>query len=249
MQVAELERFDARSVVWFRRTFGAALLASVAGLASSGVWRVHSGELYPWRHLPLLPLWPTWGLALEWALTALAGFAMLAGVGLRSTSRVAALVTLASVLERYSNHAALLFLVALFVALSPRTLEQAADDPHAFERARHPTLGLVRAQIVIVYVFGALNKAMHGFLSGRSLENLLHVPEGLARALSFPVVALELGIPILLALRPRAGIVAVFALHVVFSCILPGLVSFGLLMLAMAMLFWPRAGSERRDAP
>ena len=82
--------------------------------------------------------------------------------------RVAAIVLFVAVLERYSNHGVLLFLIALFLTLAPLDL----TSPSFAERDHH-ALGLVRAQLVIVYVFSAVNKLAHGFAGGQSLANLL----------------------------------------------------------------------------
>lgn len=225
---------DRRAVAWSLRLFGAALLAEVAFEAWAGVWDVHAGRLYPWRHLPILRLYPPWALAIEWALEALAGVALLANVKVGIVLRAAAIVTFAAVLERYSNHGALLFLVALFFAMDPPRL----DSP-SFADDEHPTLGLLRAQLVIVYGASALNKVAHGFLSGRSLENLLGFSHGVAQALAIGTVVAELALPLLLWWRPRLGVVGVIALHAGFAVFLPGLASFGLAMTALAVLWLP----------
>jgi hypothetical protein len=196
------------------------------------VWRVHTGELYPWRHIPIVPLYPAPVLALEWTLTVALGLALAAGFRLRVTTRLAAAVLFVSLLERFSNHATLLFLVALFLAIDP---------PDADDAGEQPALGLVRAQIAIVYVFTAWNKIAHGFLGGAALERLLGWPHGRAIAASWAVVAAELALPVLLVGAPRLGILGVAALHASFALFMPGLASFGLAMLAMALLYLPQA--------
>jgi hypothetical protein len=235
-------RFDARAVTWFLRIFGVALVWSVGAELVSGVWRVHGGELYPWRHLGIVPLYPPAVLAAEWALRAAAGLAFAFGAKrpkvMAAASRVAALVLFVAVLERYSNHGALAFLVAFYLTLAP-------PDPTSpsFAERLHPALGLVRAQLVIVYVFSALNKLAHGFASGQSLVNLTNgaVSLGLARPLSWATIAAELAIPLLLIRAPRAGIAAVVLMHLAFAVLVPGVASFGLTMIAMAVLFTRRA--------
>ncbi|MDB5213053.1 MAG: hypothetical protein JWO86_980, partial [Myxococcaceae bacterium] len=118
----------------------------------------------------------------------------------------------------------------------------------------HPALGLVRAQLVIVYVFSALNKLTHGFGSGRSLVHLLGGAAStspspfspvLATALSLLVIATELAIPVVLVYRPRAGIGLVVAMHVAFALLVPGVISFGIAMSALSVLF---AGRPRSSA-
>jgi hypothetical protein len=236
MRAADLERFERRSVTWFLRLYGLALVANVVHELRAGVWRVHTGELYPWRHVPIVPLYPPSVLAIEWALTAGAGVALALGLRVRIAARVAALVTFVALLQRYSNHGTLLFLVAFYLAIDPPDVRQGD-----FEQREHPALGLVRAQLAIVYVFTAINKVAHGFLGGGSLENLLGFRHGPAVAASWAVVVAELALPVVLLRWPRVGIVGVAALHLGFAAWMPGLESFGLAMVAMAILFLPPA--------
>ncbi len=234
MRLVDAARLERGSVVWFFRLFGAALVANVATELGSGVWRVHAGELFPWRHLPIVPLYPPAVLAVEWVVAAATGIALVVGAKRSIAIRIAAAVILVGLSQRYSNHGALLFLVALFVSLAPPDVT--ASD---FETREHPSLMLVRAQLVIVYVFSAANKLAHPFASGAALEHLLGISRATARPLAWIVIAAELALPVLLVTRPRLGIVAVAALHAIFAARMPGLWSFGLVMLAMAALFVP----------
>jgi len=237
-----LERFDARAVTWFLRLYGLALVVDVATEVTAGVWGVHTGQLYPWRHLGIVPLYPASVLAVEWALRAAAGLALVVGARharvVGAAVRVAALVLFVAVLERYSNHGVLLFLLAFYLTLAPLDVTSAT-----FEERDHPALGLVRAQLAIVYVFTAVNKLAHGFAAGQTLSNLLGtpLPQGAARALSVGVVVAELALPLVLLRWPRAGLAFVIAMHVAFAALLPGVASFGLAMVAMAVLFIRRA--------
>lgn len=238
MQLAEhLDmRFDARSVDWFLRVFGLALVVDVLTEVLAGVWHVHTGQLYPWRHLGIVPLYPAPVLALEWTLRAGAGATLLVAAhrarAVAVALRIAAPVLFVAVLQRYSNHGVLLFLVALYSTIAPPDTASPS-----FTAAAHPALGLVRAQLVIVYVFSAINKLAHGFGTGESLANLFALPAGPARALSWGVVFAELALPLVLVRSPRLGIAAVVAIHVAFAAVVPGVVSFGLVMIAMALLF------------
>lgn len=229
MRIAELDRFEARSAHLFLRLFGVSLLVNVATEIHTGVWQVHTGALYPWRHIPIVPLYPAPVLALEWALTVLAGALLVARRHVVVATRLAAIATLSAVLQRYSNHGVLLFLVALFLSFDP-----SVPETGTFVR---PNLGLVRAQLVIVYVFSALNKMLHGFSSGASIANLLHLPLAWARPMAVGALVAELALPILLFVRPRLGIAGVVALHAVFAVAVPGTTSFALVMIAMAVLF------------
>jgi hypothetical protein len=240
------DRFDARAVTWFLRIFGAAIVVDVFTELAAGVWYVHTGHFYPWRHVGIVPLYSASVLAVEWALRGAAGIALLALPGranvVAAAVRVAALVLFVAVLERYSNHGVLLFLVALFLSLAPPDVASAS-----FDGAAHPALGLVRAQLVIVYVFSALNKLTHGFANGHSLSNLMGgaLAAGPARALSWLVIAVELALPVVLWRWPRAGIAIAVAMHVAFSAMVPGVASFGLAMVAMAVLYARRAAPVR----
>jgi len=95
----------------------------------------------------------------------------------------------------------------------------------------------VRAQLVIVYAFSALNKLTHGFASGDSLANLLRLSSPSARVLSGAVIAAELALPIVLLRFPRVGLAGVVMLHLGFGLLVPGVWSFALAMIAMATLF------------
>ncbi len=230
------ERFDARAVAWFLRLFGSALVIDVFTELGAGVWGVHTGQLYPWRHLGIIPLYPERGLAIEWTLRVVTGGALALGAHrpkvVSLAVRIAMPVLFVAVLERYSNHGALLFLIALFLSIAPPDVTE-----RSFDDVPHPALGLVRAQLVIVYVFSALNKLTHGFGHGDSLANLLALAPGPARALSWSVIAAELALPVLLYRWPRVGVAGVVLLHVAFAALVPGLWSFGLAMIAMAILF------------
>jgi hypothetical protein len=234
VRAADLERFSRRSVRAFEALYGAALVTEVATDAASGSLRVHAGELYPWRWIGLVPLWPPWVLVVVWSLLAACGVAIAAGRARAIAPRVAALLTCAWVLTRYSNHGTLLFLVALFLAIAPPH-----PDAPGFEDAPHPNLGLLRAQLGIVYLFTALNKVTHGFVRGVSLANLLGWSLAATRPLSVLVVAAEVALPFVLLWRPRLGLAGVAALHGGFVLAMPGLWSFALAMLSLACLFLP----------
>jgi hypothetical protein len=226
--------FDRRAVITFERLLGMTFLLEVATQVRAGVWYVHSGRYYPWRHIGILPLYSTSMLALEWALTVAAALALVLGAWRRVALRVLVPLAFVSVLERFSNHGALLAMVTFFAALAPADLRSPT-----FEAEPHPNLGLARAQLVIVYVFSALNKLTHGFVSGDSLVNLVAIARGPAVALSWAVVLVELALPVIVVLRPRVGIALVAITHAAFAAVIPGVATFGLLMVALAVLFLP----------
>lgn len=244
MRLADAERFTRSSVRAFEVLFGSALVVEVLTDVLTGGWGIHTGRLYPWRYIGVVPLWPPSLLAIVWALTVASGIAFALGALRPLAPRLAAVLMFAWVIERYSNHGALLFLVAFYLALAPP--RPAASD---FEEARHPNLGLVRAQLLIVYVFSALNKISHGFPRGESLANLVGWRLELARPLSIAVVLAELALPVLLVRSPRVGVVGVVLLHLGFVVLMPGLWSFALVMVAMSVLFLGEGDLPTRRGP
>lgn len=236
------DRFDPLAVRTFERAFATALTVEVFAQVRSGVWRVHEGALYPWRHLGIVPLAPPALALVEWIVVTACALALFAAPSKSLRARawqVLAPVLLWSVLQRFSNHGALFFLVALFVSMSPS---------RPYEKTDAPNFGLVRAQLVIVYVFSALAKLLHGFGSGASLANLFGWSPGLARGASWVVIAAELTLPVLVITRPKLGVGAVAIVHLGFALLLPNVTSFGLCMFAMAVL-WVRPTSRSSPAP
>jgi hypothetical protein len=252
MRRGEWERFDPRAVDASLRLLGAALLACVATDAWAGAWRVHGGDLFPWRHLPGVPLYGHAGLAFEWALGVAAGSSLLASAG-RSRPPLAllalwsgALATALGLSQRFSNHRALLLIVLVFVGLAPPRTR----DPDFAARAR-PNLALVRAQLVLVYVFSVVHKACRGFTSGAALASLFgwsHAPSQIA---AWGTLAIEALVPVLLLKAPRVGLAVGVALHVAMAVLLPSVWPFSFAMVAMGALFlYPRPpiGGPRSDA-
>jgi hypothetical protein len=224
----------------FHFLMGLALLVAALGEAVGGAWRVHAGELYPYRHLPGIPLYGVVGLSLEWAATALVGGALACGIAPRATVRLALIVAVVGITQRFSNHRALAVIVLAFAALDPW-------DPRSpdFSRRAHAGLSLVRVQLVIVYVAAAVAKIGSGFGSGDVLVRIMAMPRPLAAPLAWATIAVELAIPGLLLLSPRVGIAVVAVLHLAFAVALPETASFGLVMLAMAVLFTKAPGTEK----
>jgi hypothetical protein len=226
-------------------TLGAAWVARVGVDAARGVWRIHSGELFPWRHLPGVPLYSTRWLLVEWAISLGAGLGMLLGLRVPLAVGMALLASIAGLSQRSSNQQALMLIVLTFLALNPNGSGFA--DPR-----RSPNITLVKSQLAIVYLFSALNKILGGFLDGAALRSSLldsawlqaalldngtsWQPE-LWIALSSGVVLAELTLPLLLMRWPRLGVAGVALLHGGFAVVMPGVLPFGLLMLAMSLLF------------
>jgi hypothetical protein len=220
-------------------------MARVAVDAVRGVWRIHSGELFPWRHLPGVPLYSTRWLLMEWMASLAAGLAMVLGLRLPLAVGVALLATIAGLSQRSSNQQSLMLIVLVFLALNP--CGSGFSDPRC-----SPNITLVKSQLAIVYVFSALNKVLGGFLDGSALRSSLldsawlqaavleagsAFDRGLVTALSRGVVLTEFALPVLLLKWPRLGVTVVALLHVGFAVVMPGVLPFGLLMLAMSLLF------------
>jgi hypothetical protein len=238
----------------FYLVLGAALMARVAVDAVRGVWRIHSGELFPWRHLPGVPLYSTRWLLVEWVASLAAGLAMVLGLRLQLAVGVALLASIAGLSQRSSNQQLLMLIVLGFLALDPSG--SGFSDPR-----RSPNISLVKSQLAIVYVFSALEKLLGGFLDGSvlrsslsdsawlrgtGLEARLASDPGVMTALSGAVVFTELALPVLLLGWPRLGVAAVALLHLAFAVVMPGVLPFGLLMLAMSVLFLrPRSQAWR----
>lgn len=222
---------------------GLALITAALTEGIAGGWRVHAGDLFPYRHLPGVPLYGVASLSLEWAATAIVGAALVIGVAPRITLRLALLVALIGVSQRYSNHRALAVIVLAFASLSP-------SDPRSpdFSATPHPGLGLVRAQLALVYFTAALAKLGSGFSSGDVLVRVVGLPRSLAPPLAWITIALELAIPPLLVLSPRLGLAVAAAMHLAFTIALPVTASFALVMLAMAVLFLD-APPHEKSAP
>jgi hypothetical protein len=214
---------------------GASLIARVTTDACGGIYRVHTGELFPWRHLPIIPLYSPAILLVEWLLLGISGLALLSLRGIRGALYGALLATAMGLSQRYSNQSALALIVLVCCALKVTT-------PSDLQRqAPAPNLDLVRYQLLIVYGFSTLNKIRAGFLDGQTLATLLDLPQSVSQPLSWATVLVEMVLPALfIAKRPRAGWIGVFVLHAAFSVLLPGLLPFGLLMLALATLWLQR---------
>jgi hypothetical protein len=236
MALLNLDPITPRAVTGFHRFLGASLIARMLTDLSAGIYRVHSRELFPWRHLPIVPLYPPSLLLLEWLLLISSGAALLLFPLQRATLRVALWIALTATVmglsQRYSNQTALALIVLLSCVLKPATAEDLKRE------LDYPNLDLVRYQLLIVYGFSALNKISAGFLSGEALSALLRLQPVMGQSLSWAVVLAELALPVLFITRKsRIGWLGVLVLHTAFSVLMPGLLPFGLLMLALATLW------------
>jgi len=246
MQPSRSAALEGSQLRWFYRLTGAALAARLWTDEQSGIWRVHTGELFPWRHLPGIPLYSTSVLLIEWIALALAAVGLLTGVQRRASLYLGVLAMLMGLSQRYANQNALLLLILVFASLrflSP--LERAAGE-HDF-----PNFALIRWQLWIVYGFSIANKLAHGFLDGAAIDALFGAGPALSQLAAFGVIVAEALVPILLcSSNPRLGFCSAALLHGMFALAMPGLWPFSFAMLAMAALFVPsdnRSRSAARD--
>ena len=123
-------------------------------------------------------------------------------------------------------------ILLLFAALRPVD----CDDARQLQ-GRHPNVALLRYQLIVVYVFSALNKLLHGFMDGHVLTALLGISPQLAQPLAWLIVLAELVAPLLCWRAPRAGLAVVAGLHIGFAACMPGLWPFTVTMIALAVLF------------
>lgn len=230
---SQLSCFSPRAVAGLYRLLGLSLIARVLTDAQAGVWRVHTGELFPWRHLPVVPLYPVSLLALEWTLLVSSGALLVALCWQKVALRLALVGTLMALSQRYSNQMALMLMVLVFCNLQVVSVQQAAQG-------EHPQLRLVRLQLLVVYFFSALHKLLAGFWDGRALVNLLHVSPALGQLLAILALAAELLLPAVFLLGWRKlGLLGVIGLHLGFMVALPGLWPFTLTMVALAWSWQP----------
>jgi hypothetical protein len=213
----------------FLRLVGLSLIVLGVEDVIDGWWQVHEGASFPWRHLPVVPLYGTTGLIIEWAALAAAGACLLVGVARRPALWLGFAAVLAGLTQRYGNGRALTLLVLFYLVLAP-------PDPADPAAARQANVKLVEWQLVIVYAFSVLNKLKQGFWDGQALV-ALGVPPRYAPALAVATLACEVAVPLLLRFLPRAGLAAAVLLHLGFAAVMPGVAPFSAIMIAMATLF------------
>jgi hypothetical protein len=232
-----------RVVDLYHRLLAATLLALVLADLHNDMWSFQAGRIFPYRHVPIVPLYGRFGLVLEWSAFVASALGLWFGVRRRAALALGAVTMLASLTQHYSNHGTLTFMVLLFTALSPPV----ADADFA-----RPNMLLVRWQLAIVYVFSGLNKVIADYLHGQSMANLyLAIRDPLLPrewfaalfrepgviALSWGVVVFELLIPVVLSRWPRIGVALVLAFHGGITALMPGILPFGLIMLTMSVVY------------
>ena len=230
----------------FFKLLGLTLVLCVIQDGLDGVWFIHNGAFYPWIHPQGIWLYPPAFLMVEWLGVLSSGLMIFSGWKRSLGIIIGTLSILIGVLERFSNHRALLLIVLFYLLLG---LAKTVDSKkYSFQ--------LIRYQLLIVYLFSAVNKLNLDFWTGQSLGNLALVLEqgkssflpqpvinflltgSMGKFLSVGTLVLEFAIPFLLIKIPRLGLPLMIALHVSFSLIMPGIWPFTLLMITMGVLFY-----------
>jgi hypothetical protein len=245
--------FDRLVVEWFYRCLGVSLLLMVGKEVYNQQWAVHASQLCGRRVFDAFLLYPPEALLLEWGVCAIAAFALIGGRQRAWAVRFACVAVWIGLTQRYMNQKALLGILLVYASLAPPDTSE-----EGFDQRLRPNLSLVRAQIVLVYLFSGTNKMLHGFFDGKDLTATfqqltqlrakawipaepvlaaLQASPDLAWGLSWLVLLVELVLPCLLVLRPRLGLMGVILLHLGFCLFMPGLWSFGATMVAGAVLF------------
>jgi uncharacterized membrane protein YphA (DoxX/SURF4 family) len=220
----------------------------------------------PAFHSPLWPFLPPLGpgltAALVWARTALAAL-LLVGVRPRVVAALLALVgygLMAADRTRYLHHLHLLWLSVGLLALTPcgerlaplRWIPWIGDGKAPRRWVPRWPLQLLRFHLIVVYLAAGLAKLDPRWLSGQTLEELHRagllggpLVDGVlatigARGLALLIVAIELILPLLLAI-PRTrwlaiGMAVVFHLTIEASMMVS---TFGATMLLLLVSFYP----------
>lgn len=266
---------DAASLAVFRIVFGLAVAVDAWRYLAYG-W-VTEYYIRPQIHFTYLYLdfvrpWPgDWMLAHYWLMS---GLALLAAAGLfyRVTSVLLFLAyAYVFLLEQavYMNHHYLMVLLSLLLACMPaanaysldRLLFQAPKppSPQALPTVPRWCVDIVRFQVVIVYLFGALAKLNQDWLSGEPMYSSLtrdpsQVPEFarwlpaevLAYSIAYGGVLADLAIPLLLLYRRTFWLGFAFAaVFHAFNAALLRIGVFSYLMTGAILIFLPPDWSRR----
>lgn len=245
-------RPSSRAVQWSYRLLGAALAGLAVQEFTSGHLRGQSGELWL-RHLPTIPLLPPVAAGLLWVLQIACGSAVAFGLLRLHAVRLSAALLCVSLTQCWFNQKMLLALTFLALALDPP--EPSHTD---FETTVNPVLGLVQAQLLLIYAASVAYKLRDGFGNGEPLSALftqmnargmhglgptaalgawLNSSPSHASWLAIAVLLAETAIPLILVFKPRLGVYGVVALHAGMALFMPGLWPFSATMTGCAVLF------------
>jgi len=232
-----------RVVDTYYRLLAATLASLVLADLHNDLWGFQAGRIFPYRHIPIFPLYGRPGLVVEWTAFLTSAIGLWFGIRRRAALWLGAAAMFASLTQHFSNHGTLTLMVLVFTAVRPPL-----DDADLVG----PNMLLARWQLAIVYVFTGLNKVIADYMGGQSMANLyLALRDPLVPrewfaiafrhpgvvALSAGVVLFELLIPVILSRWPRVGVALVVAFHGGITLLMPGILPFGLIMLTMSVLY------------
>jgi len=230
---------------WFYRLFALALVVRVVEDQFNGRWAIQSGELFPWRHMPMVPLLPAPELLVEWTGLIIAAVGLAFGWRRRACATLASLLIALSLTQMFQNQKLLLFSIALALAIGG-------------DAENEDTRWYLKWQLVVVYGFTVAHKFIDGFADGAVLQNLAQTllaeplafaprtwvlqaltNQDVARVASLATLAVEITIPFALFRLPRAGFTLVVLFRLGLSLTMPDLAAFGFAMASLAFLFVP----------
>lgn len=199
-------------------------------------WGIHGGELFPYRYgLIPVPLYPRWVLIIEWGML-IVGSAMVLLNRIRWGVALMALGLTMSLTQMFQNQKALILIVLLAL-----NLELLSDKNQKEASVKN----FLQWQLILIYFFSAFHKILGPFAQGEVLqvmtEKILHLPINFNTStfmvLSWVIIVAELVAPLLLFFRPRLGVILVVGLHVGRAAIMPDILAFSFVMIALSILF------------
>jgi hypothetical protein len=224
--------------------FGLSLLSRTISDLLMGRFSVATGELYQYRQRFDFPRYGTALFIFEVAVLFVAAGLLIARKNVRLASGLLILGTSMAMTQMFQHQKMLFLVVAFALVVSPRGLNAAS-------------VYFLRIQIVVVYVFSVVSKISTGFLESQvtlgAIEYsvrgdemraafLIPVLKYLKNApLNEFVIGFELLVPVLLLTVPRVGFFAAVILHLGMAVFLANVLPFSLLMIALALLYFPMA--------
>lgn len=212
---------------------------------------IHSGDLYP-RYFLLKPIPSQFIYVFEWILQ----ISCIVLIIKRKFTKPA-LLTLTTIfifgtLQVYSNHKFLVLINLLSLCLSKDIYLSPSGD-----KQQNKIYNFIKIQLIIVYFFSLAYKLEGSFYNGQSLEVLLSTIANssfepiISKSfhlwlIQFPTIILIFSwmtllfegiIPIALSRYYKVGLLMQIILHAGFSFLMPGILTFGSIMITMGILF------------
>ena len=105
------------SIEGFYFFLGLAIILCVTNDIANGVWHIHSGRYFPWRHMGVVPLFPASFLVVLWPLLLTSSCMIISNKKRNLGICLAALGVLIDLTQHFSNHRSLIFLVLLYLCI------------------------------------------------------------------------------------------------------------------------------------